>query len=75
MHWSETIPDGSRTRLGHVRSKKMESIVLKGYQQYHNYFREHEELVGKTLAEVAGIGIEANYKWITIIQNASKFSN
>jgi putative transposase len=53
----------------------MDSIVLKGYQQYHNYFREHEGLVGKTPAEVAGIKIEGKDKGITVIQNASKFAN
>jgi hypothetical protein len=29
-------------------------------------------LKGKTLAEAAGIKIEGDNKWITIIQNASK---
>lgn len=75
MHWSETNPAGIRTRLDHVRSEKMESIVLKGYQLYHNYFRDHEGLVGKTPAEVAGIKIEGKNKWITVIQNESKFAN
>ena len=66
------IRDREKTMRG---VKKMDDIVLKGYQQYHNYFREHEGLVGKTPAEVAGIRIEGNYKWITVIQNASKLSN
>lgn len=52
----------------------MDSIVLKGYQQYHNYFREHVGLVGKTPAEVAGIRIEGKNKWVTVIQNASKLN-
>ena len=51
--------------------KKMDSMALKGYQLYHNYFREHEGLVGKTPAEVAGIKIEGQNKWRTVIQNAA----
>lgn len=52
--------------------KKMDTPVLKGYQLYHNYFREHEGLKGITPAEAAGISIEGANKWITIIQNAVK---
>jgi transposase-like protein len=52
--------------------KTMETPVLKGLQLYHNYFREHEGLNGKTPAEIAGIKIEGKNKWITVIQNASK---
>lgn len=52
--------------------KRMDSPIFKGYQQYHNYFREHEGLNGKTPAEVAGIKIEGVNKWLTVIQNASQ---
>lgn len=52
--------------------KKMDTLILAGYQLYHNYFREHQGLVGKTPAEVAGIKIEGQNKWVTVIQNASK---
>lgn len=50
--------------------KKSDTVVLTGYQLYHNYFREHEGLVGKTPAEIVGIKIEGTNKWITVIQNA-----
>ncbi len=50
--------------------KKMDSVALKGYQMYHNYFRPHEGLVGKTPAEIAGIRIEGGNKYVTVIQNA-----
>jgi putative transposase len=52
--------------------KKMDSPLLKGYQIYHNYIREHEGLNGQTPAEKCGIKIEGNDKWMTIIQNAKK---
>lgn len=54
--------------------KKMDTPVLKGYQLYHNYFREHEGLQWKTPAEVAGIKIEGANKWQTVIQNAAYHS-
>jgi transposase-like protein len=54
--------------------KRGDSPILKGYQLYHNYFREHDTL-GKTPAEAANIKIEGRNKWITVIQNASKLQN
>lgn len=52
--------------------KNVDTPILKGYQLYHNHFREHEGLDGRTPGEVAGIKIEGKNKWITVIQNASK---
>lgn len=46
--------------------------ILKGYQIYHNYVRPHEALEGKTPAEVCGITVEGENKWMTLIQNASR---
>jgi putative transposase len=54
--------------------KKVDTPILAGYQLYHNYFREHEALDGKTPAELAGIKIEGENKWITLIQNAGNYS-
>jgi putative transposase len=54
------------------RLKKCNSPILKGYQIFHNYIREHKGLNGKTPAEKCGIKIEGNDKWLTIIQNARK---
>ncbi len=51
--------------------KKEDSPILKGYQLYHNYFRPHMSLNGKTPAEVAGIKIEGENRWRTVIENAS----
>lgn len=46
--------------------------ILPGYQIYHNYFRPHEALKGKTPADKCGIIIEGENKWRTVIENASK---
>jgi hypothetical protein len=50
--------------------KKMDTSILKGYQLFHNYIREHEALDGKTPAEKCGISIEGSNKWKTIIENS-----
>jgi len=52
--------------------KKTDTPILKGYQIFHNYIREHEGLDGKTPAEACGIKIEGKNKWLTLIQNASQ---
>jgi hypothetical protein len=48
-----------------------DSPILTSYQLFHNYIRPHMALDGKTPAEVAGIKINGENKWLTLIQNAS----
>ena len=48
--------------------------ILSGYRIYHNYIRPHEALEGKTPADVAGIKITGENKWLTLIQNAGAVS-
>jgi transposase-like protein len=52
--------------------KRKDSPILKGYQVFHNYIREHEGLGGKTPSEACGITVEGSNKWLTLIQNASQ---
>ncbi|MEM3062870.1 MAG: IS6 family transposase [Nitrososphaerota archaeon] len=52
--------------------KKDDTPILKGYQLFHNYIRNHQNLDGQTPADRAGIKVEGTNKWITLIQNASK---
>ena len=61
-----------RDREKVVRGLEGEYAYLKGYEIFHNYIRPHQGLEGKTPSEVAGIKIEGNNKWITLIQNGSK---
>lgn len=61
------IRDREKTMRG---LKKVDTPILTGYQILHNYIREHEALDGKTPAELAGIKIEDENKWITLIQNS-----
>jgi len=60
-----------RDREKTMRSlKKEDSPILKGMQIHHNYIRSHMGIDGKTPSEKAGIKIEGNNKWITLIQNS-----
>jgi len=60
------IRDREKTMRG---LKKVDILILKGYQIYHNYIREHQVL-RHTPAEKCGIEIEGENKWLTLIQNA-----
>jgi transposase-like protein len=51
--------------------KNTDTAIIKGMQIYHNFVRPHEGLNGATPADRAGIKIEGDNKWVTIIQNAS----
>ncbi len=52
--------------------KRADTPILKGYQLYHNFIRPHEALNGATPSEMAGIKVEGENKWMTLIQNASR---
>jgi putative transposase len=52
--------------------ERKDSPILTGYQLFHNYVRPHMALKGKTPAEMAGIKVEGENKWLTLIQNASR---
>ena len=55
--------------------KKPDSPLISGLQIYHNYIRPHMALDGHTPADKAGIKVEGENKWLTLIQNASKRKN
>jgi transposase-like protein len=52
--------------------EKADTPILTGMQIFHNYVRPHMALKGKTPSEAAGIKVEGENKWLTIIQNAAK---
>ena len=54
--------------------ERKDSPILTGYQLFHNYIRPHMALKGKTPSEAAGITVEGENKWLTLIQNASRKS-
>lgn len=68
----ERLNGETRDREKVMRGLKTKaSPILTGYQLYHNYVRPHEALKGKTPSEIAGITVEGNDKFMTLIQNAS----
>jgi hypothetical protein len=52
--------------------KSVETTILTGMQIFHNYIRPHMGLEYRTPAELAGIEIKGDDKWLTLIQNAKK---
>jgi transposase-like protein len=66
------IRDREKTMRG---LKTKDTPILEGYQLFHNYFRPHEALGGKTPSEACGIEIQGKNKWKTLIQNTSKKSH
>ena len=52
--------------------EKMDTPILSGMQIFHKFVRPHEVLKGKTPSEAAGIRVEGQNKWLTLIQNASQ---
>jgi transposase-like protein len=54
--------------------EKTDTAILTGMQIYHNYVRPHEALKGRTPSEAAGIKVEGENKWLTLIQNAKSRS-
>jgi putative transposase len=52
--------------------KTTDSPILKRMQIHHNFIRPHEGLNGQTPADKAGIKVEGENRWITLIQNAAK---
>jgi hypothetical protein len=52
--------------------KKPDTPILTGMQIFHNYVRPNEGIDGHTPSELAGITVEGENKWLTIIQNASR---
>jgi len=48
-----------------MRGLKIVDTKILSYQIYHNYFRPHESLKGKTPSEVCGIQIHDVNKWKT----------
>ena len=66
------IRDHEKTLRG---VKSVDSPVFKGFQIYHNYIKGHMAHEGeKTPAEMAGIKVNGENRWLTLIQNASQLT-
>jgi hypothetical protein len=64
IRWNAKTGNGETEKV--MRSLKTDdSPVIAGMQVFHNFFRPHMGLKGKTPAEVAGIKIEGANPWVT----------
>jgi putative transposase len=69
----ERINGELRDREKVMRSlKSTQTPILRGMQLFHNFVRPHMGLENEiTPTEAAGIKVEGENKWLTIIQNAA----
>jgi transposase-like protein len=62
-----------RDRERVMRSLKTgDTPILTGMRIFHNYVRPNEGIDGHTPSELAGITVEGENKWLTLIQNSAK---
>jgi len=65
-----------REREKTMRGLKIESTpIIEGHRIYYNYIKPHKALDNKTPSEKAGIIIEGDNKWFTLMKNAIKHHN
>jgi len=63
-----------RQREKVMRGLKIESTpIVEGHRLFYNFIKPHESLDGKTPSEEAGITIEGDNKWLTLMKNAVKY--
>jgi hypothetical protein len=53
------------------RNKLKDTGILQGVQLFRTFIRSHEGPNGETACEVAGMVVEDENSWLTLIQNAS----
>jgi len=63
-----------RDREKAIRGVKPNSPIFQGAQIYHNYIRPHMALECITPADLAGIKVQGDNRWLTLIQNDLKLT-
>lgn len=54
-----------------MRGLKIESTpIVDGHRIYHNFIKSHMALEGRTPSEEAGITVEGNNKWLTLMKTS-----
>ena len=65
LRLTNTIRERNKIQMGW---KNPDTPLRKGQMIYYNYIKPHMTLEGKTPAEVAGIGVDAQNKWFEIMK-------
>ncbi len=55
--------------------KNSNTPIVDGNGIYYNFIKPHESLEGKTPSEKAGIRIEGDNKWLTLMKKSIKHKN
>ena len=63
-----------RDREKAIRDVKPDSPIFQGAQIYHNYIWPHVALEGMTPADLSGIKVQGDNRWLTLIQNDLKLT-
>lgn len=60
-----------RSREKTMRGIKIDTTpIVEGHRLYHNFIKPHMALYGKTTSEEAGITIEGDNKWVSLMKTA-----
>jgi transposase-like protein len=67
----ERLHGSIRDREKTMRGLKIEDTpIVEGHRLYYNFIKPHKSLDGRTPSEEAGITIEGNDKWLTLMRTA-----
>jgi hypothetical protein len=57
-----------------MRGVKIESTpIVEGHRLYYNFIKPHEVLEGRTPSEEAGITIEGDNKWLSLMKTSLSY--
>jgi len=63
-----------RSREKTMRGLKVKDTpIIDGHRLYYNFIKPHEGLEGRTPSEEAGITIEGDNKWLTLMRKAIQY--
>lgn len=63
-----------RSREKTMRGLKTDDTpIIEGHRLYYNFIKEHQSLDGKTPSEQAGITVEGNNKWLSLMKTSIRY--
>ena len=70
----ERLHGSIRQREKVMRGLKVDDTpIVEGHRLFYNFIKPHESLDGKTPSEKAGITIEGNNKWLTLMKKSIQY--